>query len=139
MRRTRVAVAALVVAGLVLVGVGASGHVRGRLCEETTVVGVTPTAADPDVAAADLPPADRAVVATAVAENRTGLAGDVGIANGTVVAYEGAAYRVRVGSPRDCAPAHPVRVRLPLGLGGAAVVAGGLAAGFISLRGNRET
>lgn len=134
MRRVRVAVAALVVAGLVLAGVGASGYVRGELCEESTVVVAAATGADPAVDHADLPPGDRAVVATAVTQNRTVLTGDVGLANGTVVGYEGSAYRIGVRDPADCGSTHPVRVQLPLGLGGAAVLVGLVAAGFITVR-----
>lgn len=139
MRRVRVAIAALVVAGLLLLGVGASGFVRGQLCQESTYVGVAPTDASPTVAYEDLTPADRAAVEDALAENRTVLGGDVGLANGIVVGYQGEAYRVAVRSPADCAPRHPTRVQLPLGLGATAVLAGGLAAGFISLRANGDT
>lgn len=134
MGRVRVAVAALVVAGVVLVGVGASGFVRGELCEESTVVAAAPSEDDPTVDHADLPPGDRTVVATAVDENRTVLAGEVGIANGTVVGYEGSAYRLQVREPADCGSTHPVWVQLPFGLGGAAVLVGLVAAGFMTVR-----
>lgn len=136
MGRVRVAVAALVVAGVVLVGVGTSGYVRGKLCEESTVVAAATTDAEPAVDHADLPPGDRAVVATVVGENRTVLTGDVGLANGTVVGYEGSAHRIALRDPADCGSTHPVGVQLPLGLGGGAVLIGLVAAGFITVREN---
>lgn len=138
MPRVRVAVAAVVIAGVLLVGVGASGYVRGELCEEGTLLDAVPTDADATVRYADLPPADRVVFEAAVADDRTLLAGDVTLGDGTVVAYEGETYRVRVRSPTDCATTHPTWVGLPLGLGTSAIVAGVAAAGLITLRENAE-
>jgi hypothetical protein len=138
MRRLRVAVAALVVLGMLSMATGASGYVRGSLCDATAYVAVSPTDAEPTVAYDDLTEGDRRVFEEARESNGSVLAGETDLSNETVVVRDGEAYRVTVTGPDDCAPYHPLFVELPLTAGSGAVALGLLAAVFIRLRTNDD-
>lgn len=137
---------ALLLVGLLVVGVGAAVHVRERQCQLLQTVNVTditdvtdgtnstnrmasankpsdaPTAL-PRVAYADLSPEAREVFEEALAANQTVIT-KRGAIDPAVVTYEGERYLVEVGRGEDCSPFDPLTVQAPIAGGLGLVVVG---------------
>lgn len=123
-RRTFLGIA-LLVAGLLLVGVAAAGYVDGQRCRLTQEVGVgeAPNATGPVTSYADLSePAQRVFAETRAAESPAITR--QGVIDSGLVRYENETYRVVVHRRSGCSPSHPLYVETPLGVGAAAFVVG---------------
>lgn len=123
-RRTSLGIA-LLVAGLLLVGVAAAGYVDGQRCRLTQEVGVAQAS---DATGQVTPyselsePAQRVFAATLEAESPALARQDV--IDPGLVEYENETYRVTVHRRSGCSPLHPLYVETPLVVGATAVAVG---------------